>query len=63
MERSAFEQRVPPQLMDDGADYLRVQAEIKELFRNYTKSKPTTFDDLLQMMGKPTFQREGQVNL
>ena len=33
MGRSAFEQRSPPRLMDDGADILRVQGEIKELLR------------------------------
>ena len=38
-------------------------SEIKELLRSNAYGKPTTFDDLLQMMGKPSFQREGQVNL
>ena len=62
MERSVVEAKAPPTLMDDG-DYLRVQSEIKELFRTDSAGKPTTFDDLLQMMGKPKFQKEGEVNL
>jgi hypothetical protein len=44
-------------------DDLRVFSEIKELLRSNAYGKPTTFDDLLQAMGKPAFQREGQVNL
>jgi len=49
--------------MDGDDNDLRVFSEIKELLRSNAYGKPTTFDDLLQMMGKPTFQREGQVNL
>ena len=62
MERSVVEAKAPPTLMDDG-DYLRVQAEIKELLRTDSGGKPTTFDDLLQLMGKPKFQKAGQVSL
>lgn len=66
MERSVVEAKAPPTLMDDG-DYLRVQADIKELLRTDSAGKPTTFDDLLQLMGnnnnKPKFQKEGQVSL
>lgn len=58
MERSVVEAKAPPTLMDDG-DYLRVQAEIKELLRTDSAGKPTTFDDLLQLMGKPKFRKEG----
>ena len=62
MERSVAEAKATGNLMDDG-DFLRVQAEIKELLRVDSAGKPTTFDDLLQMMGKPKFQKEGQVTL
>ena len=62
MERSVAEAKATASLMDDG-DYLRVQAEIKELLRTDQSGKPTTFDDLLQMMGKPRFQAEGEVTL
>lgn len=48
--------------MDDGSDVLRVQGEIKELLRT-TQGRPTTFDDLLSMMGGASFQKEGQVSL
>ena len=46
MEKSAIEGKEQPQLLDDG-DYLRVQADIKELLRVNKSGKPTTFDDLL----------------
>ena len=62
MQRSAFEQRSPPRLMDDGSDVLRVQGEIKELLRTVS-GRPTTIDDLLSMMGAARFQKEGQVTL
>jgi hypothetical protein len=54
MGRSSKENKVPPKLMDDESDQLRVNAEIKELLR-HTNGKRTGFDDLLQMMGKPGF--------
>ena len=62
MGRSSKENKVPPKLMDDESDQLRVNAEIKELLR-HNNGRRTGFDDLLQMMGKPGFQREGQVTL
>lgn len=63
MEQSTAEHRVPPQLMDDEADQARVQAEIKELLKTTAGGRPTTLDDLLQLMGKPQARREGQVHL
>jgi Ca2+-binding EF-hand superfamily protein len=62
MARSVFEQRSPPKLLEEG-DHLRVQEEIKELLRVNADGKPTTFDDLLAMMGAPRFRKEGQVSL
>jgi hypothetical protein len=56
MGRSNREVSDPPPLVDEG-DALRVQSELKELLRAAVPGKPTTFDDLLQMMGKPKFQK------
>lgn len=47
----------------DAGDTLAVMAAVKELLRQGPSGKPTTFDDLLVQMGKPKFQREGQVTL
>jgi hypothetical protein len=58
MDRSVHEDKVMPLLIDDG-DSLRIQEEIKELLRTGPTGKPTTFDDLLQLMGAAKFQKEG----
>jgi hypothetical protein len=53
MGRSVIgEERTVPKLIDS-QDSLRVQGVIKELLREGPGGKPRTFDDLLQLMGKP----------
>mmetsp|Transcript_42490 Transcript_42490/g.65160 ORF Transcript_42490/g.65160 Transcript_42490/m.65160 type:complete len:90 (-) Transcript_42490:8696-8965(-) len=59
MGGSQYRQRSPPKLMGDEQDFMRVQNDIKEILRLGPKGKPTTFDDLLQMMGQPKFSKEG----
>lgn len=49
--------------MDDEEDQARTQAEIQELLRSTAGGRPTTLDDLLQLMGKPAARREGQILL
>lgn len=63
MGQSAVGPRVPPKLMDDEEDQARVQAEIKDLLKATAGGRPTTLDDLLQLMGKPAARREGQIHL
>jgi len=61
---SAVEKKTPPRIKDNEGDILRVQGDIKELLReDFPDGKPTTFDDLLALMGKPIFKKEGQVFL
>jgi len=60
---TAADQRAPVKLIDDEANLLRVQGEIKELLSKDPSGKPRTFDDILPLMGKPVFQREAHVTL
>ena len=60
---TAADQRAPVKLIDDEANLLRVQGEIKELLSKDPSGKPRTFDDILPLMGKPVFQKEAHVTL
>lgn len=59
MESMAAEPRAPVKLLDDEASLLRVQAEIKELLSKDASGKPRSFDDVLQLLEQPGFQKEG----
>lgn len=63
MESMAAEPRAPVKLLDDEASLLRVQAEIKELLSKDASGRPRSFDDVLQLMEQPGFQKEAQVTL
>mgnify|MGYP000321106059 CR=1 FL=1 len=56
MEQPVAESKEPIRLLDDEARLLSVQEEIKVLInKDPTSGRPTSFEDVLQMMEKPDF--------
>ena len=53
-----------PRIKDNEGDILREQGDIKELMRaDFPYGKKTIFDDLLALVSKSIFNKEGQVFL
>lgn len=63
VEPAVAEGRAPVKLLDDEERLLRVQSEIKELLSKDPSGRPCSFDDVLAMMKKPDYQREGHITL
>jgi hypothetical protein len=55
--------KVVPQLMDDEEDQERVYGEVRQLLSTTAGGRPTSLDDLLQLMGKPAARKEDQILL
>ena len=56
MEQPVADSKEPIRLLDDEARLLSVQEEIKVLInKDPTSGRPTSFEDVLQMMEKPDF--------